>query len=148
MDIDCLKLGLHCLIYSSFTPYFMCWNYFDECCMNKSLLHTSLTKFNKINKRRKRTVLITKFKKKHNIKAWFLISKISFDMYIAFALYLTFIFQIFSVYLCRVVWSTYTCSRTIYLTRCQNNVLWIICAFIWLRVFLMWLHCYSLCLAE
>ena len=105
MDINCLKLGLHCLICSTFTPYFMCWNYFDECCMDKSLLHTSLTKFNKLNKTRKRTFLITQFKNEKNI-AWFLISKISFYMYTALALYLTFIFHTFSVYLWRIVWST------------------------------------------
>ena len=34
-----------------FTPHFMCWKYFDECFMDKNLLHISLTKFNKLNKR-------------------------------------------------------------------------------------------------
>ena len=34
---------------------YMCWKYFDECFMDKNLLHISLTKFNKLNKRRKRT---------------------------------------------------------------------------------------------
>ena len=40
---------------------FMCWKYFDECFMNKDLLYISLTKFDKLNKRRKRTFLITQF---------------------------------------------------------------------------------------
>ena len=56
----------------------MCLKYFDECFMDKNLLHISLTKFNKLNKRRKRTFLITQFKNTQNIKAWFLILKIIF----------------------------------------------------------------------
>ena len=47
----CIKPGLQCTIYSTFTPQFMCWKYFDECFMDKNLLHTSLTKFNKLNKK-------------------------------------------------------------------------------------------------
>ena len=47
-----LKPGLHCAIYATFTPHFMCWKYFDECLMDKNLLHISLTKFNKINLKR------------------------------------------------------------------------------------------------
>ena len=39
----------------------MYWKYFDECFMDKNLLHISLTKFNKLNKRRKHTFLITQF---------------------------------------------------------------------------------------
>ena len=56
-----LRPGLHYAIYSTFNPNFMCWKYFDECFVDKSLLHTSLTKFNKLSKRRKRTFLITQF---------------------------------------------------------------------------------------
>ena len=43
-----IKRGLHCAIYSTFTPHFMCWIYFDENVMDKNLLHISLTKFNKL----------------------------------------------------------------------------------------------------
>ena len=43
-------------------------------------LEPSLTKFNKLNKRRKRIFLITQFKNKKNIKAWFLISEIPFTL--------------------------------------------------------------------
>ena len=79
-----LKRSLHCQIYSTLSPHFMCWKYFGECFMDKNLLHISLTKFNKLNKRRKRTFLITQF---------------------TFALYLAFIFSTSSVYYWRVVWS-------------------------------------------
>ena len=61
--------GLHCAIYSTFAPYFLCWKNFDECFMDKNLLYISLTKFNKLSKRRKRTFLITQLKNKQNIKA-------------------------------------------------------------------------------
>ena len=43
-----INRGLHCAIYSTFTPHFMCWIYFDENFMDKNLLHISLTKFNKL----------------------------------------------------------------------------------------------------
>ena len=49
--------------------HFMCWKYFDECWMDKNLLHISLTKFNKLNKRRKHTFSIAQVKIKQNIKA-------------------------------------------------------------------------------
>ena len=32
-----------------FTAHFTCWKYFDECLMDKNLLHISLTKFNKVH---------------------------------------------------------------------------------------------------
>ena len=63
------KPRLLCAISSTFTLHFMCWKYFDKCCMDKNLLQISLTKFNKLNKRRKRTFLTTQFKNKQNIKA-------------------------------------------------------------------------------
>ena len=68
-----LKRGLHCQSYSTFSPHFIFWIYFDECFMDKNLLHISLTKFYKLDKREKRTFLITQF---------------------TFALYLAFIFSI------------------------------------------------------
>ena len=40
-NLKSLKPGLHCAIYSTFTPHFMCWKYFDEF---KNLLHITLTK--------------------------------------------------------------------------------------------------------
>ena len=43
-----VKRRLHCAIFSTITPYFMCWNYFDEYFMDKNLLHISLTKFNNL----------------------------------------------------------------------------------------------------
>ena len=73
-----LRPGLHCKICSTFTPHVMYWKYFDKCFMGKNLLLISLTKFNKLNKRKKRTFLTTQFKNKQNIKTWFLISKILF----------------------------------------------------------------------
>ena len=45
----------------------------------------------------------------------------------------------------------YTCSRIIFLTRTQSNVLWIACAknnvlkIVWLRLFLRWLRWYLVC---
>ena len=39
-----LKPGLHCAIYSTFTPHFTCWKYFDECLMDKNLLYIFLIK--------------------------------------------------------------------------------------------------------
>ena len=36
----------------NFTPHFRCQKCFDECLMDKNLLHMSLTKFNKLNKKR------------------------------------------------------------------------------------------------
>ena len=80
-----VKAGLHCQIYSKFFPHFMCWKYLDECFIDNRLLHIFLTKFNKLNKRRKWTFLITQF---------------------IFALYSALIFSTFSVYLWHVVWST------------------------------------------
>ena len=67
--------------------------------MNKKLLHISLSKFNKLNK--KCTFLITPF---------------------AFALYLAFIFSLSLAG--RLI---YTSFRTIFLTRSQKNVSWIVC---------------------
>ena len=46
----------------------MCCKYFAECFMDKNLLHISLAKFNKLNKRRKHTFLTTLFRNKQNIK--------------------------------------------------------------------------------
>ena len=93
-----------------FTPHFLhvfkCWKYFDDCFMDKNLPHISLSKFDKLNKKRNRTFLITQF---------------------TFALYLAFIFSTFSVYLWRVVWSTLVSVQNV-LTRNQKNVLWIVCA--------------------
>ena len=103
------------------TPHFMCWKYFDECFMDKNLLHISLSTF---NKRRKRTFLITQFKNRQNIKAWFLISKILFTKPL---LYIAFIFSTFSVYLWRVIWSA-SVSVQFFFTPSQNNMLWIVCA--------------------
>ena len=114
-----LKLGLHYAIYSTFTPHFMCWKYFDECFMDKNLFHTSLTKFNKLSKRRKCTFLITQsINRTWNKHKLFLHS---------LPLYLRFFFSTF-IY----GGSFDVCSRTIFLTRSQNNVLWIACAE-WLR---------------
>ena len=59
----CIKRGLHCHIYPTFSLHFIYWKSLDECFTDKNLLHISLTKFNKLNKRRKRTFLITQFKK-------------------------------------------------------------------------------------
>ena len=73
-----LKRGLQYQIYSTFSSHFLCWKYFDESFLDKNLLRISLTKFNKLNKRRKRTFLINHF---------------------TFALYLAFIFSTFSAYL-------------------------------------------------
>ena len=39
------------------------------CFMDKYVPHISLTKFNKLNKRRKCTFLISRFKNKQNVKA-------------------------------------------------------------------------------
>ena len=50
-----IKPGLHCAIYFTFTPNFMCWKYFDKCFMDKNL-HI-FDKFNKLNKSRKRVSL-------------------------------------------------------------------------------------------
>ena len=58
-----IKRGLHCHIYPTFSLHFIYWKSLDECFTDKNLLHISLTKFNKLNKRRKRTFLITRFKK-------------------------------------------------------------------------------------
>ena len=55
------KRGLHCQIYSTFLPHFMCWKYFDEYFMDENLLCISLTEFNKPNNRRKHTFLRTQF---------------------------------------------------------------------------------------
>ena len=57
-----LKPGLHCHIYSKFSPHFMCWKYIDECSIDNNLLNIPLTKFNERNKRENLTFLITLFK--------------------------------------------------------------------------------------
>ena len=76
-----LKPGLRYAIHSTFSPQLMCCKYFDECFMDKNLLHISFTALHKLNKRRKRTFLITQFENNQNIKDWFLlISKIIFTM--------------------------------------------------------------------
>ena len=80
-----IKRGLHCHIYPTFSLHFIYWKSLDECFTDKNILHISLTKFNKLNKRRKRTFSINQF---------------------TFALYLAFIFCTFSVYLWLIVWST------------------------------------------
>ena len=49
-----VKPGLHCAIYATFYV----WKYFDKCFMTKHFLHISLTKFNKLKKRSKRTFII------------------------------------------------------------------------------------------
>ena len=100
-----LKPELHCAISSTFTPHFMCWKCFDKTCMDKNLLRISLTKFNKLNKRRKHTFLTTQFKNKQR-EHKSLISDFKNSFCIAFALYLAFIFSTFSVYLWWVIWST------------------------------------------
>ena len=71
----------------------------------ENLHHISLTRFKKLNKRRKRNILITQF---------------------TFALYQAFIFSTFSVYLWRVVWST-PVSVHFFFTGSQKNLLWVIC---------------------
>ena len=63
-----VKLGLHCATYSTFTPSFICWIYFDESFLDKNLLHLSLTKFNKIKQK-------TKLENKQNMEVKFLISR-------------------------------------------------------------------------
>ena len=55
-----------------------------------------------------------------------LISDFKNYFYIAFALYLAFNFSTFSVYLWLVVWSKLV-SVQFFLTRSQNNDLWIVC---------------------
>ena len=57
--------------------------------MDENLLHISSTKFNKLNKRRKRTLSISQLKKKPEHKS--LISYCKNSFYIAFALYFAFI---------------------------------------------------------
>ena len=109
------KAGVTYAIYSTFTPHFMCSKYFDECFMDKNLFHTSLTKFNKLSKRRKCTFLITQsINRTWNKHKFFLHS---------LPLYLRFFFSTF-IY----GGSFDVCSCTIFLTRSQNNVLWIACA--------------------
>ena len=56
-----LLLIFRTLYIAKFTPHFMCWKYFDEIFVDENLLHTSLTKINKLNQRKKRTFLITQF---------------------------------------------------------------------------------------
>ena len=51
MLILAIKRKLHCATYSTFTPQFLCWKYFDECFMDKNLLQIYLTKFNILIKR-------------------------------------------------------------------------------------------------
>ena len=51
MLILAIKRKLHCATYSTFTPQFLCWKYFDECFMDKNLLQVYLTKFNILIKR-------------------------------------------------------------------------------------------------
>ena len=114
-----IKRGLHCQIYSTFSPHFICWKYFDEYFMDKNLLYISLTKFNKLNKRSKR--IFFQLNRKQYI--WFLISKI---FHIAFDSYLAFIFRTFSVYIWRVVW--FTPVSVLFFDLKSNNVSWIACA--------------------
>ena len=80
--------------------------------MDKNLFYISLTKSNKLN-RIKSTFLITQFKNKQNIKAW----------YITFALYFQHGYSL--PLAARLICN---CFRTIFLTRSPNNVLWIVCA--------------------
>ena len=96
-----VKRGLHCQIYSTFSLHFICWKYFDKCFMDKNLHHISLTKFNKLNKRKK-TLLLNN------------------SVYLGFILSLHFQY-IFTLPLAgRLIC---TCFRTFFLTRGQNNVL-------------------------
>ena len=88
----------------------------DECFIDKNLLFISLSKFHKLNKRRQRVFLIAQFKSKQKIKAWFLISKTIFAWTFQHILSLS-----------STSFLIYSCFRTIFLTRSQNNVLWIVC---------------------
>ena len=129
-----LKPGLHCAVYSTFTPHYMCW----KCFGGWKLLYVSLTKFNKLNLKRNLKI--------NNIRA--LISTFKNYFCKAFALYLVFIFNTFSVYLWRIVWSSPVPVHSFF-TRSQNHVLWHMCclcvAFTWLHVLLKWLQWYFLC---
>ena len=49
INFKSIKQGLYCAIYPTFTPYFKCWQYFDEYFMDKNLLHIYLTKFSKLS---------------------------------------------------------------------------------------------------
>ena len=65
-----LKPGLHCAVYSTFTPHFICCKYFNESFMDKNLLHISLTKFYKLKQKKKVHLFNNpKIKNKENIKA-------------------------------------------------------------------------------
>ena len=44
-DEKSVKRRLHCQIYSTFSSHFMFWIYFDECFIDKNLLHISLRPF-------------------------------------------------------------------------------------------------------
>ena len=81
-EIFFVKPGLHCTIYSTFTPHFMWWKYFGNVSVDKHLFH----KFNKLK---------TKLKNKQNISQ---ISDFKNSLYKAFVLYLPFIFCTFSFY--------------------------------------------------
>ena len=91
------KPGLHCAICSTFYSIFyvleILWWMFYELKIYFTYLWPS-----KLNKRSKRTFLLTQLNNKQNLKAWFPILKILFT-YIAFA----FIFSTFSIYLWCVV---------------------------------------------
>ena len=106
-------------------PHFMCCKYFHECFKNKNLLYISLTKFNKLNKRRKRTFSINQF---------------------TFALYLAFIFCTFSVYLWRIVWST-SVSVQFFWLEVKKCVVTCLCWVVKNSVlhWLTWLHWYFVC---
>ena len=91
-------LRLHCQIYW----HFMCWKYFDEFFRNNNLLNISLTKFNELNKR-------------GNCNSVYLCFVFSFHFQRSFSLSLA------DSLIC-------TCFRTIFLTRSQRNVLWLVCA--------------------
>ena len=93
-----LKWGLRCQFYYTFSLHFMCWKYFNECFMDKNTLHMSLTNLTK-NKAHLFTISVLK---RTDLKS--LISDFKNSFYIAFAVYLAFIFSTFSVYLWRVVY--------------------------------------------
>ena len=103
-----VKLGLHCTIYSTFTPDFMCVKYFDECFIDKNLLHISLTKLSKLNK------------KTLKLDLWF--QKFFFH---CLCFIFSFHFQhIFSLSLAGLL--IYTCFVQFFLTWSRNNVLEIV----------------------
>ena len=104
-----LSWGYIVQLTSDLTPHFMCWKYFDTCHMNKTLLRISLNKFSKLNF--KKSLLNLRYQK------LFLQS-----LYFIFHFHFQHIF-----YLLLVGCMIYTYFHTIFLTRSQNNVLWIKC---------------------